>query len=96
MSARDGRFQRTAEPGEPFGQIEKEGIALLFAVVAHRDAGVMLFRHDITYGVESDTLELRIIDRLALLARDVQQREVFGRGRLPVCVVRIRPLLCCI
>jgi hypothetical protein len=58
----------TAKAGHPLTQVEEERLAGLLAIVADIYAGLGLQGHDAPHGLAPQLLDLRIIDRLALIA----------------------------
>ena len=57
-------------------EIEKEGIALLLAVVADVDPGFALLRHDAAHRVAAGAVDLGHVHRLAARAQRVKPRQL--------------------
>ena len=64
-----------AESRQPRLEIEKEGIALLLAVVADVDAGVVLLAHDRPHRFAAGAIDFGRIDRVAARAQRVEPRQ---------------------
>ncbi len=82
---------RAAEPGQAITDVEDERVALLLAVVADVDAGFDLLRDDVLHrgaACAVQALSHRPARRAHAAHRGASAPS--GRGRLPVCVVRIR------
>jgi hypothetical protein len=86
----------SAEAGQPV--LDIGGIAGLahLTVVEHVDARVGLPLHGLPHRCPHLGPELRVIDRLACLCTSTSGRNPAGRGRLPECVVKIRPVRGCV
>src|SRR4029077_19400738 len=69
-----------ADPAHAVAEIEKEGFALLLAIVADVDAGLDLLVDDSTERRLAEPVELGPVDRAAAGALDIEMGQ-FGRAR---------------
>ena len=82
-----------SEPFHTVTDIKKECATLLFAVVTNIYAGGDLAADRYDNRFAPGRFELAVRDGFVTALSDVQTAQCVGRGRLPVCVTRIRSVL---